>query len=199
MTSVSLSKNQTVSLTKQSGATLTKLDFGLGWDQAKKKTGLFGGLFGGGGSDDIDLDASVVTFDARGTRLDTVWFRQKTSKCGSIKHSGDNLTGEGDGDDESIYVDLTKLPSNVEYLCFTVNSFRGQTFNEVENAFCRVLDQSGKELAKFLLTDQGNHTGILIASLRRKGGDWAFTAHGLACRGGTIDAMIDQITAAVIQ
>jgi len=140
-----------------------------------------------------------VTFDARGTRLDTVWFRQKTSTCGSIKHSGDNLTGEGDGDDESIFVDLTKLPANVEYLAFTVNSFRGQTFNEVENAFCRVVDQNNKELVKFQLTEQGAHTGILIASLRRKGGEWNFTAEGLACRGRDIDGMIDQIVTAVVQ
>jgi len=196
MASVSLAKNQTVSLTKQAGASLTKLDFGLGWDAAKKK-GLLGKMFGGGG--EIDLDASVVLLDSRGTRLDTVWFRQKTSKCGSIKHSGDNLTGEGDGDDEVIVVDLTRLPSNVEYLAFTVNSFRGQTFNEVENAFCRVVDQNRKELVKFELSEQGQHTGMLIASLQRKGGDWEFTAKGLACRGSTIDDMMTQITSAVVR
>lgn len=199
MASVSLAKKQTVSLTKQSGSTLTKLQFGLGWDPAKAKSGFLSKLFGGGGSDEIDLDASVVTFDIRGSRMDTVWFRQKTSKCGAIKHSGDNLTGEGDGDDESIFVDLTKLPTNVEYLAFTVNSFRGQTFNEVENAFCRVVDQNNKELVKFQLTEQGTHTGILIASLCRKGGAWEFTAQGMACRGSTIDAMVDQIVTAVVQ
>ncbi|MGL6177351.1 MAG: TerD family protein [Vibrionaceae bacterium] len=199
MTSISLTKNQTVSLSKQSDAALTKLQFGLGWDPIKSSGGFFGKLFGRG-SDAIDLDASVVTFDTHGSRLDTVWFRQKVSKCGSITQSGDNQTGEGDGDDESIFVDLTKLPANVEYLAFTVNSFRGQTFNEVANAFCRVVDQSDKEkeLVKFKLTEQGSHTGILIASLRRSNGDWQFTAQGVACRGSTIDAMIDQITAAVV-
>ncbi|MDR8326040.1 tellurium resistance protein TerZ, partial [Acinetobacter baumannii] len=82
--------------------------------------------------------------------------------CGSVVHSGDNLTGEGDGDDEIIRVDLTKLPANVEYLAFTVNSFRGQSFNDVDNAFCRVVDQPNKELARYQLTGQGAHTGIII-------------------------------------
>ncbi|MGL5291628.1 MAG: TerD family protein [Vibrionaceae bacterium] len=198
MASVSLTKNQTVSLSKQSDAALTKLQFGLGWDLVKSSRGFFSKLFGGG-SDAIDLDASVVTFDVAGTRLDTVWFRQKVSKCGSITHSGDNLTGKGEGDDESIFVDLSKLESNVEYLAFTVNSFRGQTFNEVENAFCRVRDQDGKELVNFKLAEQGSHAGILIASLRRSHDEWQFTAQGLACRGNSIDAMIEQITAAIVQ
>ncbi|MGL5336474.1 MAG: TerD family protein [Enterovibrio sp.] len=198
MASVSLTKNQTVSLTKQSDSDLAKLQFGLGWDPVKSSRGFFGKLFGAG-SDAIDLDSSVVTFDAQGTRLDTVWFRKQVSQCGSITHSGDNLTGEGDDDDESIFVDLGKLEPNVEYLAFTVNSFRGQTFNEVENAFCRVLDQSGKELVTFKLSEQGSHTGILIASLRRSLGEWQFTAQGVACTGNSIDAMIDQITAVIVQ
>ncbi|WP_429051314.1 TerD family protein [Aeromonas veronii] len=198
MASVSLAKNQTVSLTKQSGSTLSKLHFGLGWDAAKKG-GFLGKLFGGGDGGEIDLDASVVTFDARGNRLDTVWFRQKKSNCGAIVHSGDNLTGEGDGDDEIINVDLTKLPSNVEYLAFTVNSFRGQTFNEVDNAFCRVLDQNNKELVKFELSDKGSHTGIVISSLHRNGGQWDFTAHGQSSKGRTIDDMISDIQRIVVR
>jgi len=192
---VSLTKNQTVSLSKQSSA-LSQLQFGLGWDPIKKK-GLFGGLFSG--SDSIDLDAGCVLMDSSGNTMDTIWFRKLTSSCGSVVHSGDNLTGEGDGDDEVITVNLTRLPSNVEYLAFTVNSFRGQTFNDVENAFCRVVDQSGKELARYKLTEQGSHTGIVISSLRRNGGNWDFTAHGHACRGRTIDDMHTDIVATVVR
>ncbi len=118
---VSLSKNQTVSLSKQSTA-LSQLQFGLGWDPVKKK-GLFGSIFGG--NDSIDLDAGCVLLDAAGNKIDTIWFRKLKSSCGSVVHSGDNLTGEGDGDDEIIHVNLLKLPANVEYLAFTVNSFRG--------------------------------------------------------------------------
>ncbi|MEM6159609.1 TerD family protein [Erwinia sp. P6884] len=193
---VSLRKNQTISLAKQSSA-LSQIQFGLGWDPIKKKGGFLGGLFGGG-KDSIDLDASCVLLDAQGGVIDTVSFRQLKSKDGAIVHTGDNLTGEGDGDDEVIKADLSRLSPNVEFLALTVNSFRGQTFNEVDNAFCRVLDQTSKELGRFQLTEQGSHTGVLIASLRRSGGEWNFTAHGLACTGRTVEDMIGQIVAAVV-
>ncbi|MDU7840403.1 MAG: TerD family protein [Pantoea sp.] len=193
---VSLSKNQTISLAKSSSA-ISQIRFGLGWDPAKKK-GLLGGLFGGN-SDSIDLDASCVMLDSSGNELDTVWFRQLTSKDGSVKHSGDNLTGEGDGDDETIQADLSRLPSNVEHLVLTVNSFRGQTFKEVDNAFCRVVDQSGKELARYKLTEQGSHSAVVIASLRRSGGEWNFTALGIAASGRTINDMLPAIKSAVIR
>ncbi|EOG5794783.1 TerD family protein, partial [Enterobacter hormaechei] len=186
---------QTVSLSKESSA-LSQLHFGLGWDPVKKK-GLLGGLFGG--NDSIDLDAGCVLMDSTGKTIDTIWFRKLESTCGAVVHSGDNLTGEGDGDDEVIKVNLSRLPANVEYLAFTVNSFRGQSFNDVENAFCRVVDQTGKELARYKLTEQGSHTGIVISSLRRNNGNWDFTALGHACRGRTIDDMHSDIVSAVIR
>lgn len=194
---VSLSKNQTVSLSKETSS-LNQLQFGLGWDPLKKKKGFLSGLLGGG-SDSIDLDAGCVLLDASGKTIDTIWFRKLKSGCGSVVHLGDNLTGEGDGDDEIITVDLTRLPAQVEYLAFTVNSFRGQTFNEVDNAFCRVVDQSRKELARYKLTEQGSHTGIIIASLARKGGSWDFTAQGKASSGRTIDDMHADIVATVVR
>lgn len=193
---VSLTKNQTVSLSKASAA-LNQLHFGLGWDPVQKKKGFLGSLFGGG-NDSIDLDASCILLDKDGRILDTIWFRKLKSDCKSVIHEGDNLTGEGDGDDEVIRVDLNRLPRNTEYLAFTVNSFRGQTFNDVENAFCRVLDQSGKELVRYQLNEQGSHTGIVIASLCRSGGEWNFTAHGAACRGRTIDDMSSDIVSTVV-
>ncbi|MCA4825834.1 MAG: tellurium resistance TerZ family protein, partial [Serratia rubidaea] len=147
----------------------------------------------------IDLDASCVLMDGAGNKIDTVWFSKLKSSCGSVIHGGDNLTGEGDGDDEVIEVNLSKLPAKVEYLVFTVNSFRGQTFNDVDNAFCRVVDQSGTELARYELTEQGSHTGIVIASLRRNNNNWDFTAHGNASRGRTIDDMHDDIVATVVR
>ena len=88
---VSLVKNQTVSLSKESSA-LSQLHFGLGWDPVKKK-GLLGGLFGG--NDSIDLDAGCVLMDSTGKTIDTIWFRKLESTCGAVVHSGDNLTGEG--------------------------------------------------------------------------------------------------------
>lgn len=181
--SISLAKNQTVSLTKEAPS-LTHLHIGLGWDPVKKK-GMFGGLLGGGGGS-IDLDASVILVDSQKRILDTVWFRQLTSRDGSIKHSGDNLTGDGDGDDESIRVDLGRVPSEVAHLIVTVNSFRGQTFDEVDNAFCRMVDQkTNKEICKFELREKGRNTGFVMAAVSRDGNGWTVKALGAAANGQT--------------
>jgi tellurium resistance protein TerZ len=184
---ISLQKNASVSLAKEAGGSgLSKIALGVGWDVAKKKGGLLGGLFGGGGPTEIDLDASCIVFDGSGGIVDLVWFQQLVSKDGSIRHSGDNLTGDGDGDDETISIDLTRLPAGVETLVLTVNSFRGQTFNEVDNAFGRVVDLgTGRELARFDITDAGTHTGLILASLKRTGGEWVFKALGERTSGRT--------------
>lgn len=194
---ISLSKNQTVSLTKQSSSSLTNITLGVGWDVAKP-SGVLGKLFGGGGNNSIDLDASAIIFDARKNVVDTIWFRQLKSKDGSIRHSGDNRTGEGDGDDESIAIDLTRLPANVEHIVLTVNSFLGQTFDKVANAYGRVYDtNSGRELAKFDISDSGAHTGLVLASLSRAGGEWTFKAVGSRARGRTVNDLIGESTAAI--
>mgnify|MGYP003365488816 CR=1 FL=1 len=182
--SVSLSKNQTVSLAKQTDRSLTSVTLGVGWDVARPK-GFFGALFGG--ADSIDLDASAIIFDAARNPVDTVWFRQLQSRDGSIRHTGDNLTGEGDGDDESILIDLTRLPAAIEHIVLTVNSFRGQTFDKVDNAYGRVVDNTtGRELARFNISDSGAHTGIILASLTRAGGEWTFKAVGQRANGQTV-------------
>jgi tellurium resistance protein TerZ len=180
---ISLQKSQSVSLAKEAPNGLTQISLGVGWDVARK--GFFGGLLGGGG--DIDLDASCITFDGDKTVLESVWFGKLTNASGTIRHSGDNLTGEGDGDDESIAIQLDRLDSKVEYLVLTVNSFRGQTFDKVANAFARVVDKrSGKELARFDISDSGSHTGLILASLSRNGGQWDFKAIGERTGGRTV-------------
>ena len=133
--SVNLVKGQKISLEKEAGGKLNKVVMGLGWDVKKKK----GFLGFGGGKGNIDLDASCVLFDEQGNMADAVWFRQLKSKDGSIVHTGDNVTGEGEGDDEQIIVDLTKVPPNIKTLVFVVSSFRGQTFGDVENAFYSII------------------------------------------------------------
>jgi len=187
--SISLAKGQTLSLEKDTG--LTKVFMGCGWDPAQpKKTGFLGGLFGGK-ADSIDLDASVIMFDANKQPLDLVWFQQLASKDGSIRHSGDNMTGEGDGDDEIIHVDLTALGADVKYLVFTVNSFRGQTFDEVENAFARLVDQSkNTEICRYTLTDKGRHTGVIMASMEKTASGWQLTAHGNPAQGTTANDLV---------
>ncbi|WP_380784836.1 TerD family protein [Sphingomonas sp. R86521] len=184
---ISLQKNASVSLSKEAGGTgLAKIALGVGWDAAKKKGGFLGGFLGGGKPAEIDLDASCIVFDAQGKVVDLVWFQQLVSSDGSIRHSGDNLTGDGDGDDETITIDLTRLPSAVETLVLTVNSFRGQTFDEVDNAFGRVVDLStNRELARFDITDAGTHTGMILASIKRAGGQWVFKALGERTSGRT--------------
>lgn len=189
--SISLTKNSSVSLTKEAGGNgLTRIALGVGWDMAAA-TGFFAKL--SGGNESIDLDASCLAFDASGNVIDVVWFRQLTSKDGSIRHSGDNLTGEGDGDDETIAIDLTKLPTNVETLVLTVTSFRGQTFDKVKNAFGRVIDlTNNKELARFDISDAGSYTGLILASLKRSGGDWNFKALGERAQGTQVENLVSQ-------
>lgn len=192
---ISLSKGQTISLAKET-AGLSKVRMGLGWDPVKKKGGFLASLLGGGGGGDIDLDASCLVFDGSKSLLDVVWFRQLKSNDGAIVHSGDNLTGEGEGDDESITVDLTRLPAAAQTLVFTVNSFRGQTFNEVENAFCRLVDErANKEIARFTLTDQGAHTGVVMAVVSRASGEWTMKAIGTPANGRTAQDLASAATA----
>ena len=193
---ITLEKNKTLSLKKVSSA-IAQITLGLGWDPASaKKGGFFSGLLGGGGGD-IDLDASLILLDANRNVVDKVWFRKLKSNCGSVIHTGDNRTGHGDGDDEQIRVNLERLPNNVEYIVATVNSFTGQTFNDVENCYCRITDQNNQELVKYSLKEQSGHKAVIIASMARNGGDWEFKALGEFSSGQTVDALIPQAQALV--
>lgn len=189
---LNLEKGQKISLSKEAGGTLTKVTMGLGWDVAKKG-GMLGGLFGSSGGS-VDLDASCVMFDDSNKIIDTVWFRQLKSKDGSIVHTGDNLTGEGDGDDEQINVDLSRVPSNVKALIFTVNSFTGQTFDTIESAYCRMLDSSNnKEIARYTLSGKGSHSAQIMAKLYRHNDEWKMHAIGENGFGRTIESLLPQI------
>ena len=188
--SVTLVKGQKISLEKEAGKSLTSVVMGLGWDVAKPK-GFLGKL---GGSGSIDLDASCVLLDAAGAIVDTVWFRQLQSKDGSIVHTGDNLTGAGDGDDEQIRVDLSRIPAHVTTLVFVVNSFTGQNFSKIENAYCRLVDQSsGHEIAKYDLSGGGAHTAQLMAKLYRHQGEWKMHALGENASGRTFHDLMPVI------
>ena len=189
--SVNLSKGQRVSLTKSGGGSLTKVRMGLGWDAIKKR-----GLFGGSKSQSIDLDASCLIFDKAGKLVDQVWFSQLRSKDGAVVHTGDNRTGAGDGDDESIIVELGKLPDTTVTLVFTVNSFTGQNFSQIENAYCRLVDETnGVELARFDLTGSGQHTAQVMAKVTRDGSGWSMTAIGSITSGRTIHDLLPAVTA----
>ncbi|MFC0039144.1 TerD family protein [Actinomadura rayongensis] len=189
--SISLQKGQRVSLAKPGGGTLSRVRMGLGWDAVARR-----GLFGKGKSQNIDLDASCLLFDASRNLADAVWFRQLRSKDGSVLHTGDNLTGEGEGDDEVINVDLPSLPENVTQLVFTVNSFTGQDFSQIANAFCRLVDETtGQELARYDLTGAGRHNAQIMAKVTRDGAGWAMTAIGATATGRTFQDLLPAVSA----
>ncbi|MCF8607372.1 TerD family protein [Gordonia sp. HY442] len=185
---VSLVKGQKVSLRKEGGVALTQIWMGLGWDPLPR-TGKRG-FFGGGGGGDIDLDASVLMF-SQGQCVETVYFGHLKSKDRSIIHSGDNLTGEGDGDDEVISVNLAAIPPHVDNLVFVVTSYRGQTFAEVQNAYCRLIDQStNAELARYTLAGGMPFTGVTMAVVHREAGTWKMRAIGEGFNGKTANKAI---------
>ncbi|QLH21050.1 TerD family protein [Streptomyces sp. Rer75] len=164
---VSLQKNQTVSLVKGGQPVLSSVKMGLGWEPA------FRGA-------DIDLDASVIAFGVDRKKIDACFFGKLAILNGAIQHSGDNLTGEGGGDDETITVHLGGLPPEVTGLVFTVNSFSGQKFTDVAKAYCRLVDaQTNEELVRFDITHAEPRTGVMMAKLIKQfSGEWEMTAMG---------------------
>lgn len=188
---INLQKGQKISLDKEAGVTLTKIIMGLGWDAMKTK----GFLGFGGKTQEVDLDASCIMFDEQGSQTDAVWFRQLKSNDGSVVHTGDNRTGEGDNDDEQIVVDLTKVPANVKSLVFTVNSFTGQNFSQIENATCRILNAANnQEIARFNLSTLGSHNAQIMAKVYRHGTEWKMHAIGEIGNGRTFAELMPQIT-----
>ncbi|MFJ9805299.1 TerD family protein [Streptomyces wuyuanensis] len=176
---VSLQKNQTVSLVKGGRPLLSQVKMGLGWEPAYRGR-------------DIDLDASVIAYGPRRNHLDSCYFGKLSILNGAIKHSGDNLTGEGAGDDEVIVVDLGRIPADATGLVFTVNSFSGQKFTEVAKAYCRLIDAAtGEELVRFDLTSAEPQTGVMMAKLIRQfSGEWEMTAMGEFVKSRTVRGMV---------
>jgi tellurium resistance protein TerZ len=189
---VNLQKGQKISLEKEAGGALSRVIMGLGWDAIKSK-----GFFGfGAKTESVDLDASCVMFDEANRPVDVVWFRQLKSRDGSIVHTGDNRTGAGDGDDEQIIVDLERVPPNVKSLVFTVNSFTGQNFSQVQNAYCRIVNAANQqEVARYDLSVQGVHTAQIMAKLYRHNGEWKMHAIGENASGRTFDDLMPMISA----
>ncbi|MBY8913437.1 TerD family protein [Bacillus sp. YC2] len=192
---ISLEKGQRIDLTKGK-AGLSKLLVGLGWDPVSSGGGFFGKLFGGGGAD-IDCDASVLMLenDKMTDSKNVIYFGSLKSRCGGVVHTGDNLTGDGDGDDEQILVDLAKVPAHINKLVFVVNIYdcvrRKQDFGMIQNAFIRVVDQANrKELVTYNLRDNySGRTSLIAAEIYRQDGEWKFAAVGE----GTNDTKIGDI------
>lgn len=186
--SINLEKKQSINLKKANGESLRNVRMGLGWDAAKRK-----GFLGKIASRSIDLDASAVMV-SQGRAVESVSFMHLRSSDGSIQHTGDNLTGEGDGDDESILVNLQGVNPSVDTIVFVVNSYTGQRFTAVENAFVRLVDSDNRdeEVARFDLSGFGDYTGMIMASLKRSGDGWIMRAIGDPADGRTVNHVAAQ-------
>ena len=184
---VSLSKGGNVSLTKEAPG-LTAVLVGLGWD-VRTTTGT-----------DFDLDASALLLNNSGKVASDqhfVFFNNLKSPDGSVEHTGDNLTGEGEGDDESILVDLARVPDRCDKIVFPVSIHladeRGQTFGQVSNAFIRVVNQAdGQELARYDLSeDASTETAMIFGEVYRYQGEWKFRAVGQGYASGLRGIALD--------
>lgn len=178
---INLSKGQKVDLTKGNPG-LKHLMVGLGWDVNTFDSGA-----------DFDLDAAAFLLNSSGkcpTENEFVFYSNLEHPSGAVKHMGDNLTGEGEGDDEQIQVDLTKIPENVEKIAFTVTIYdadvRRQNFGQVSNAFIRIVDESNNtELIRYDLgEDFSIETAVVVGELYRHNGEWKFNAIGSGFQGG---------------
>ncbi|OIK15418.1 stress protein [Bacillus sp. MUM 116] len=197
---INLQKGQRVDLTK-SNPGLTKILVGLGWDPVKTGGGgLFGSLFGGGGSSaNVDCDASVIMLgenDKLQNNNDVVYFGNLKSRDGSVQHTGDNLTGDGDGDDEQIIIDLSRVPANIQKLVFVVNIYdavkRKQHFGMIQNAFIRIENSSNHtELLHYSLTDNySGKTCLVVGEIYRHGSEWKFGAVGNGTNAGSLGEVV---------
>ncbi|MBQ7152205.1 MAG: TerD family protein [Synergistaceae bacterium] len=187
--SVSLKKGQKVDLTKDNSG-LKSVVVGLGWDEAQPEAkGVFGGLFGGSRDklQDIDCDAIAFLLDSNeriAQRSDVVFFNNLRHNSGCVTHHGDNLTGAGEGDDEQITVQLSKLPAQYERVVILVSIYkateRHQHFGMIRNAFIRLVDSdTNKELCIYNLSENyDGMTAMVFGELYRKNGEWKFNAVG---------------------
>jgi len=200
--SVNLTKGQKVDLTK-GNAGLKRIIVGLGWDEAQRapgKTGMLGGLFGGAKANaSIDCDATAFLCKAGGKvagKEDIVYFGNLNHKSNSVIHMGDNLTGEGEGDDEQITVSLNMVPSEYEKLVFVVNIYqareRNQDFGMIENAFIRIVDaDTNKELLKYNLSEKyDGMTAMIFGEVYRYENEWKFSAIGQATKDNSISELL---------
>ena len=189
--SVSLQKGQKVSLTKDN-AGLSRIIIGLGWDEVEQKRGFFAPK-----PQEIDCDASAIllTNGRLVDKNDIVYFGNLTNSSRTVMHQGDNLTGAGEGDDEQIKIDLSKVPAEITKIAFTVTIYeaeaRRQNFGQVSNAYIRIVDEgTNTEIIRFDLgEDFSIETAVVVGELYKHNGEWKFSAVGQ----GTTDASLGEL------
>lgn len=195
---VNLVKGQKIDLTK-GNAGLNQIMVGLGWDPVTESRGFFKSMFGGG-EKNIDCDAAVMMLGANdrlASNKDVIYFGNLTHASQSVRHMGDNLTGDGAGDDEQIFIELKSVPANIEKLVFVVNIYdcagRKQDFGMIKNAYIRIVDINTKqEMVRFNLSDNySGSTALEVGEVYRRNGEWKFAAIG----NGTQDISLKQMVA----
>lgn len=181
---INLEKGQRINLEKSNGSKLQNICVGINWGAIEKK-----GLFGGSSKTAVDLDASCAVYDGSKNNIDTVSFRKLRSTDQAIKHSGDDLTGDLNGDDgldnEVITLDFSKLNPAAEYVGFFVNSFRGQDFKDIPFASIRIYEGTptsvSEEFARYDIANDKSFAGnvtMILGVFYKRNGDWKFNAIG---------------------
>lgn len=168
---IELTKGQELDLLDAEGQRLTGLKMGIGWD--KESTAGFIAT----GRPEVDLDASAIEFSA-GKLMDLAVFNNLTTRDGAVVHLGDNRTGDGKGDDETITLDLARVHPVIDTIIFVVTSYQGHTLEWVDRAYCRLLIDDDVELARLTLTQGIRNTGAVMAKVFRVGDQWRLKAIG---------------------
>lgn len=199
---VNLSKGGLVNLSKDFSGP-NEIHIGLGWDPVTNKPsggGFLSKLFGGGSGSssssgaDIDLDGWAALYGANGEKLDLIYYGNKVYNQGTIRHHGDNLTGEGDGDDEVLTINLHSIPAEVKYVVIGITIYQGiarhQQFGDIENTFIRLVDKrNDHEICRYQGTDfDKSHRTFYAGMFTRDGNEWKFTALGVSNATDRIEA-----------
>lgn len=168
---IELTRGQEMVLAHDDGSSLGRMTMGLGWDKKP------GAGFIGTGAPDVDLDASAVQY-AGEQLFDLAFFNHLETRDGAVVHLGDNISGRGEGDDEQITIDLAKVFPRVDTMLFLVSSYHGHSLEWVRNAYCRLADEDGLEIARFTLTAGVPRTGFMVAKMFRDAEQWKLKAIG---------------------
>ncbi len=197
---INLQKGQRINLEKSNGSKLLNICVGVNWGAIIKK-----GWLGGTTKEAVDLDASCAIFDDSKNLIDVIYFGQLKSKDNSIAHSGDDLTGDLDGDDgldnEIITVDFSKLSSKIHYVAFVLNSFRGHDFGTIPFASIRIYEGTSKRVNEIFATYNiakgegfAGHVSMVMGLFYKRNGDWKFNAIGEPTKDKKLEETIKTVT-----
>lgn len=185
--SITLEKGQVVALTQANGANFSHIYLAAGWDAESSSSRLLTQLFG---ETAVDLDASLLLLDDDNSMIEVVYFGQLNSSDGSIIHSGDSFNGQA-GDNETIHINLFRVPDDVETMILTLSSFCGQNLEKINQAICRIVDAiTHEEIAQFNVGSLAQSTALIVVKIYRDPAGWCIGAIGEICNGRTFKEMM---------